>query len=59
MINTLRSMKRDEQFDSIFELVKKAANPIKLVGQPTLQMNEKSQIGNIPQLFPANLFPSS
>ena len=52
-------MKRDEQFDSIFELVKKAANPIKLVGQPTLQMNEKSQIGNIPQLFPANLFPSS
>ena len=33
--DTLRSMRNDENFDSFFEVVKKAANPIKLVGKPT------------------------
>ena len=37
-------MKNDVDFDSIYEVVKKTANPIKPVGQPTMPMNEKSQI---------------
>ena len=36
VINTVRSMRNDEDFDSYSEVVKKASNPIKPVGKPTL-----------------------
>ena len=35
VIDILRSMRNDEDFDSFSEVVKKVANPIKLVGKPT------------------------
>ena len=34
--DTLRSMRNDENFDSLFEVVKKAADPIKPVGKSNL-----------------------
>ena len=41
VIDTMRSMRNDEDFDSFFEVVKKAANPIKQVGKPTLPRKQK------------------
>ena len=35
VIDILRSMRNDEDFNSFSEVVKKVANPIKLVGKPT------------------------
>ena len=46
VIDTLRSMSNDEEFDSFFEVVKKAANPIKPIGKPTLSRKLKK-----PKLF--------
>ena len=34
-------MRNDEQFDSFFEVVKTAADPVKLVGKPTLPRKRK------------------
>ena len=41
VIDTMRSMRNDEDFDSFFEVVKKAANPIKQVGKQTLPRKQK------------------
>ena len=41
VIDTMRSMRNDEDFDSFFEVVKKAANPVKPVGKPTLPRKRK------------------
>ena len=41
VIDTLRSMRKDEDFDSFFEVVKKAADPIKPVGKRTLSRKQK------------------
>ena len=37
-------MRHGEDFNSFFGVFKKTANPIKLVGKPTLQGGRKSQI---------------
>ena len=42
VIDTLRSMRNDEDFDSFFELVKEAADPNKPVGKPTLPRKQKT-----------------
>ena len=34
VIDTLRSMRNNEDFNSFFEVVKKVANPTKLLGKP-------------------------
>jgi len=39
--NTLKSMRKDDDFDSFFEVVKKAANFIEPVGNPTLPRKRK------------------
>ena len=41
VIDTLRSMRNDEDFDSFFEVVRKAANPIKPLGKSTLPRKRK------------------
>ena len=41
VIDRLKSMRNDEEFDSFFEVVKKAADPIKLVGKPILPRKRK------------------
>ena len=41
VIDILRSMRNDEDLDSFFEIVKKAADPIKLVGKLTLPRRRK------------------
>lgn len=41
MIDTFRSMTYDEDFDSFFEEVKKAGEPMKSVGKPTLPRKQK------------------
>ena len=41
VIDTLRSRRNDEDFDSFFEVVRKAANPIKPLGKPTLPRKRK------------------
>ena len=41
VIDTVGSMRNDEDFDSYFEVVKKASNPIKPVGKPTLPRKQK------------------
>ena len=41
MIDTFKSMRYDEVFDSFFEEVKKAAEPMKSVGKPTLTRKQK------------------
>ena len=41
VIDILRSMRNDEDFDSFFEVVKKAADPVKPVGKPTLPRKQK------------------
>ena len=49
VIDILRSMRNDEDFDSFSEVVKKVANPIKLVGKPTLPRKQKNPIYSILQ----------
>ena len=41
VIDTLRSMRNDEDFDSFFAVVKKAADSIKAVGKPTLPRKQE------------------
>ena len=41
VIDRLRTIRNDEDFDSFFEVVKKAADPIKEVGKPTLPRKQK------------------
>ena len=35
VIDTSKSMRNDEDFNSFFEVIKKVANPTKLLGKPT------------------------
>ena len=44
VVNKLRSMRNDECFDSFFEVVKKAPDPIKPVGKLTWPRKQKRQI---------------
>ena len=41
VIDTLRSMRNDEDFDSFLEVVKKAADPIKPAGKPAIPRKRK------------------
>ena len=43
VIDTLESMRNDEDFDSFFEVVQKAADPIKPVEKPTLPRQQKKR----------------
>ena len=62
VIDTLESMRDDEDFDSFFEVVQKAADPIKPVEKPTLPRKHKKRslsLRNSSRLFKQMYFWSS
>ena len=59
MTDTLRSMRHDEDFNSFFGVFKKAGNPIKLVGKPTLPRRQKKPNYSILQIVTGYEGPES